>query len=123
MMDLLFGPHRSWQRQASIALCLVIVLLGFGRAMTGSVAEGIGVAVFGIVTGIALARLGENIAARHAASELLSSMSDTSGELEAARLKSAVAEAKPVTPAQHPITGGSLPSEALPYAEGADPGH
>ena len=127
MMDLLFGPHRSWQRHASMVLCLIIILFGIAIAVTGKPAGGIGVVLFGLVTGTVLARVGENLAARQATSELLNSMSGTTGEMEAARLKSMVAEAKSVTPTQHPRVESAEPlhvedvpdAASLPYTDEA----
>ena len=122
MLDRVFGPHRSVQRQVSIVLSFVVVVLGAVLVVTDGPGTGVPVMLFGILAGAILARMAENRVARAASTELLGSIT---GEVDEEQLQAMVERARASSPAKMPdVQGGEdgeLDVDALPWTPEQQP--
>ena len=118
MLDRVFGPHRSAQRQVSIALSFVVVVLGVALLVTGRYLMGVLAIVVGILAGALLARMAENRVARAASAELLGSIN--AGQVDDDQLQAMVERARAGSPAKMPHVDGDggdeLDVDALPWS-------
>ena len=119
MMDKVFGPHRSVQRQVSMALSLIVVVLGAVLVVVEGPATGIPVMLVGILAGAILARMAENRVAKAASAELLGSITGEMDEDELARM---VERARTGSPAKMPDLGAPTGESAadvssLPWSD------
>lgn len=122
MLDRVFGPHRSVQRQACIALSALLIVLGFAIIPSMGPSRGLPVAALGVLTGAVLARMAENRVAAKASAELLDSMSTDLDEASARQLADG---ARAASPARLPVVDGTLAvdDDSLPWTdEGASTG-
>lgn len=108
MLDRVFGPHRSAQRQVTIVLSFAVVVLGVALAATGRYLMGVLVMLVGILAGAILARMAENRVARAASAELLGSMD---AQVDDEQLQAMVDRARSASPAKMPDVGGGGPDD------------
>lgn len=120
MLDRLFGPHRSVQRQACIALAALVVVLGLAIIPSMGVSRGLPVAALGVLSAAVLARMAENRVAAKASSELLGSLSDDMDEQSARKLAEG---ARAASPARLPEVEGELAVDdaGLPWTDEGAP--
>jgi hypothetical protein len=115
MLDKLFGPHRSWQRNACIALSALVVLLGLAVIPEQGAASGVAVALLGVLCGAVLARMADNRVAVKASREMLGSITE---EMDTDALRSMVDSARTSSPARLPeIDGKVVVDDDLPWSE------
>lgn len=113
MLDRMFGPHRSVQRQLCIGLSALVIVLGLAIIPELGPSRGIPVAVLGLLTGVVLARMAENRVAAKASSELLGTVRDADEE----GLRQMVERARTTSPARHPVAepAGGDDGQDLPF--------
>lgn len=115
MLDKLFGPHRSWQRNACIALSALVVVLGLAVIPGQGAVSGAAVVVLGVLCGAVLARMADNRVAVKASRELLGSITE---EVDADALRSMVDSARSSSPARLPeLDGKIVVDDDLPWTE------
>lgn len=116
MLDRVFGPHRSVQRQACIALSALLVVLGLAIIPSMGPSRGLPVAALGVLAGAVLARMAENRVAAKASAELLDSMASDLDESSARKLAEG---ARASSPARLPVVGGpvGVDGETLPWTD------
>lgn len=101
MLDRLFGPHRSVERQVAIVLSGILIVLGLVIIPWLGVRSGLLVVVVGLLGGIVLARMAENRNAARASAELLGGVA--SAEVDDEGLRRMVDRARTASPAQVPV--------------------